>query len=266
MAWRNPRFDLISLGRLSGASWSAGTAFEAANPIAHISDARAQTVGTFNASASDQYVQLDRGAGWDSDKSAGSLFIPEGHNLDGEDIRVEGDDEPTFTAPQALIATATTISGTGPIHLQFDAGIKYADRYIRVTFEGSQQPTLPQVVIGNLVELTRGPEPDFVEEPRPTALVYETFSGARAALSRGNARRRFRYTFRRVLDTTDLTVLEWLADHTFEEPVVVDPAYDDETPRWMHVVDIGRRNDHPNPAGVSGKRRRYDVTFEEHLA
>lgn len=266
MAWRNPRFDVFSLGRLSGASWSAGTAFETANPVAHIHDNRAQTVGRFNASAADQYVQLDRGVGWDTNVSAGSLFIPEGHNLDGEDLRVESDDNAGFASPAALIATATTISGTGPIHLQFDAAIKSIERYIRVTFEGTQQPTLPQVVIGNLVELTRGPEPDFVEEPRANVFAFESFTGARSVLGRGTSRRRFRYRFRRVQGANDLTFLEWVANHNFEEPIVVDPAYDDETPRWMHVVDISRRNDHPNPAGVSGKRRGYDLVLEEHLA
>jgi hypothetical protein len=262
MAYRNPRWGLLHAAREAGAAAITSTTEDASFPHENLIDDRAGTLFKFTASAANLQIDLDRGAGFAALTGIDRLYIPDGHNLSST-IDVFEDDNSGFSSATTLLS-AGAVPASGAVDLDITES---SERYIRVEFNGTGQWELPQLILTKTLTTTRGPDPDWRGPvPEENALHARKASGATAHLQLGADQDSWRFVYNRVLEATDLTNLDSLLDLGSTPVFLFDPPDDSAYPAILATLTLrDRRNDHPNPAGVSGRRMRYEFSLLEHI-
>lgn len=259
MAWRPPRFGILHAARLAGASaLSVANSSDPGTPLAYLVDGF-RVAHKMSADAVDHHLQLDRGAG--TLEAIDRMFIPEGHNYDGEEIKVEAADDAAFTSNVTEILAATTISGTGLIDETLTSNTQ---RYVRMTLGDGVSlwtPETPEWVLTRTrVTSQIGPNPrTWPDTFRPSRTRIDLPSGVSASIVKGAMRRFFRFDYDVVDNAADQAVLDdLLVGGQNGDPILLDPPFDDEPALWVQFDDDAVREfDHPAPQ----KARGYRYTF-----
>jgi hypothetical protein len=269
MPYRNPIYAFLHAARDAGAAAiSTNNAF-APNAAAFLVDDQAGALGTFTDPETNHQIDLNRGAAGLEELT--SLIIPEGHNLNGSNIRVQTDDNPGFSSP-TVIKASTAISSAQQIIAGLTIGGETARRYqyVRLDFpsSGSINPELPELIYTAQRTTSRGLEPGWLDMLAHNTLEFPKESGAEAALALGPDRRILEYRYRDVIEAADFALFdELLAECGTARPFWLWPPWTEEAPLWVRLAANVRQQQDPSvPAATISPRRQIDLSAREHLA
>lgn len=261
MAWRNPQYNFVHAVRTAGAASITPTPAAAAGfPVDNLIDDRAGSLFKFTSSGAGSTLVIDRGAG--SLDAIDRLLIPAGHNITGT-IDLEADDNAGFTSPTALLTNEAV--ATGLIDETFASN---TERYLKITFDATGTWEITQLIFTEKRTTTRGPNPlpGWPDQLIDNTLLFPKASGVVAALELGADRRRIQYDYRVLESADELVFSDLWTECATARPFFLDPAYDDETPIWVRLVEpIERRLDTVAPQSDSRKYFRRLIMLE-HLA
>lgn len=252
MAYRNPRFAYLHAARDAGAAaitLATGT-FETDGQKEFLSDGQF-TLARITHSGSVVELDVDRGAA--GLEAIDRLVIPVGHNLDTIVWNVESGS----SFPPTTSRGAGTFSGAGIIDESLTSS---TDRYWRLNLVGSVTHEIPQLLFTATVTTSiRGPEPPWIDRVLDGAIRNEKQSGARAILQPAPSRRLFEYSYRAVKNADRTTLRALIAAVGRHQPFILDPAFDDEGPVWVELIDDPDTSyDFPAPSlGTKGQRFRF---------
>jgi hypothetical protein len=224
-------------------------------------DDRAGSLCTFAGSAADHYYQIDRGAtGLDA---ITRLIIPSGHNLGGNTITLQADDDVAFGSATALLTTSAVAAGL--IDKTFASN---QERYLRLSINGTGTWAVPELVFTNTRTTTRGPEQGWVDMLLHNTLDFTKESGSIASLALGADRRLFELTYRDVILTADLLVFsDLISTCGTSKPFWVDEPFTGSDPIWMKLTEDSRQVQDPAiPAATDAPQKRIELSMLEHLA
>lgn len=272
MSWRAPRYSIDHYARAAGlAAITGANAFSTTQPKDHLIDDRSGTLCTFAATASDHYLQLDRGSGSLNDLDR--CWLPGGHNWLGWDVRVRSATDAAITAGVTTLvdpSVAYTAGGSGglsvpvdPLDFIFTASTQ---RYVRLDWpnEVTINPAEGELVYSRVRTLKRGPEPAWDDGEQSNVSVSPLESGAEVVIVRGVNRRRLRKRYRLVTLAADLAIWQELVDLGPSGPLLVDPAFDTEAVVWMRIVDDVLRSQDPQaPAQTDAPRSVLEIELLE---
>lgn len=261
MAWRAPRYCLLHAARAAGAAAiTSANAFATAEPKDHLIDDRAGSLARFSGSASDHDIRIDRGAG--TLEAVDRVWIPSGHNVNGQTLTVESSTTGAWGGEETSRASFT--AGTGAID---ESVTSNTDRHIRLTIGGTGTWALGELVFTRTRTVSRGPEPGWEDEELSNTASLDLRSGAAAVLVQGVNRRRFRFSYRAVSSADDLTFFSDLVAAAASYPILVDPAFDDESAVWVRLPeDVSRKQDPLVPAATDAKRTSFEFELLENVA
>jgi hypothetical protein len=272
MAWRVPRFAYLHALRDAGASAITGlNDFHADFPKTRLIDERSSVNTKFNASASDHYIQVDRGS--PTRTGINRLFIPSGHNFTlTTNLRLRADGDAAMSTPTTLIDDTVLYGetgggkfvGTGDIDIPFTLN---SERYVRLDWPSqTDQWELPELWLSQTVwPLTRGPEPNWTDQKIDNAVSIPKSSGESPVIVLGAKQREFILNYARG-DTQDSAVLEIVFNAVgLSRPFIFDPPYDDEAAVVVKFVESMRVTwDHPVPTAAV-KTKRFTMHLLESL-
>jgi len=261
MSWRNPRYAYLHAARDAGAdaitlSHTAGTT----DYKDFLIDDRAGSLFKFAESSTGQTITIDRGSG--SLDAIDRLIIPAGHNITGT-IDLDADTTSGFTSATVLLSGESV--STALIDETFSSN---SEQWLRLTFNGTGQWEIPELIFTSTKTTTRGPEQGWVDMIQHNTLHLPLESGVVASLARGLDRRRIEYVYRDVNDSGDLAVFAaLLATCGTSRPFILDPAFDTETPLWMKLIEDSQQQQDPAvPAATDSTKRRITLPMLEHIA
>jgi hypothetical protein len=259
MTWSNFIYMFQHAARDAGAAAITGNnAFHADFPKDFLIDDRAGSLCKFNGSASDHWIQIDRGSG--SLGNFSRMIIPSGHNLDGTTLTVKtGASSPPGT---------TRFTGAVAAGIIYEAVTINSDRYVRLEVTGTGTWEIPQLIYTTARTTTRGPEPGWGDYFQHNTLDFQKESGAIASLSLGADRRLFELDYRDVNLAADLLVFsELLTTCGTSKPFHIFPAFDTSTPLWVKLTDDSRQTqDESVPAATDSPMKHIRLSMLEHLA
>lgn len=262
MSWRNPRYAFLHAGRDAGAAaLTPSPAADADFPVDFLVDDRAGSLFKFGSSSSSAQVDLDRGAA--GLEALDRLLIPSGHNLGGNTITLEADDNAGFSSPTTLLNAVAVSAG-----LIDQAFASNTERYLRLSIGGTGTWEIPEWVLTRTRTTTRGPEPGWEDYHEHNTLEFTKESGSIASLSLGPDRRVFAYRYRDVKDSDDLAVFsELIAAVGTARPFYLDPAFDTEAAIWVKLSEDSRQRQDPQvPAATDATQREIELRLREHVA
>lgn len=265
MSWRNPQYAYRHAARDAGAAAITPDATVDANfPKQNLIDNRMTVPFKWTNSIIDHQIDIDQGASFPTELNR--LWIPPGHNLPTAHIQVEEDDNSGFTSPTTLFAD-TLIGGltTTAVDITITAS---SERYLRVSF-----PTVAgawefnQLFITELITTTRGPEPNWIDQPRSNVLQFESGDSVQLDPDQRFIEYSYRWLGREV--ATDLTKIEALVDYvSTHRPFLLDTAYDiadgGATLMMKMERDARARNDVRAPQ-VTARRKGISIAMLEYL-
>jgi hypothetical protein len=268
VAWRSPRFAHHHALLEAGVSaLSFANAVDADKPADFLLDNRAASLFGFATAESDHYIQVDRGAG--TLAVLERVWIPSGHNIAGNTIRIRSADDAAMS-----VSVANILGGTAVPAGAFDADLtgstaQRQKRYVRLEFtSGTVAWELGELLLTVTEELSIGIEQRWGDEPNHNHLVFPKESGIEAALELGPSRRGFEFTWRAV-PAADRAILEALdAAVGRSRPFLLDPPYDSEPAVWVKQErDLEGREETELPAEtVPDRVWRYRMRALGHLA
>lgn len=261
MTWRNPQYSFVHAARTAGAAAISTVPGVAAGfPVDNLIDDRAGSLFKFTSSGADSKIIVNRGAG--SLDPIDRLLIPAGHNITGT-INLLADDSAGFPDPTTLLSGEAV--ATGLIDETFALN---SQQFVKINFNADGQWQIPQLILTEKRTTDRGPDPlpGWSDQLIDNTLLFPKSSGVVAALELGVDRRRIEYDYR-VLETADeLVFAELWTECATARPFFLDPAYDDEPPIWVRLVEpIERRLDTIAPQSDARAYFRRLVMLE-HLA
>ena len=265
MSYRNPRWCVLHAAKDAGVSAITVLSEDANFPKENLIDDRAGSVFK-NASAAVQTIVVDRGAG--TLEAVDRIFFPNPGNLElgTGGWTLEAADDSGFTTNLTSLVASGTIQlpgSTTPVSEEFTSN---AQRYVRFTSASSVILVIPQLILSKVRTTERGPAADWRgPTPRSNVLAAEKSSGAVAHFQRGPDRNEYRFEYRRVKETDDLAALDALFAAGEASVFVFDPPDTTDPSILATVARRERQNDHPAPAGISGRRLLYEFELLEHL-
>ena len=272
MAWRSPRFGILHAARDAGAAGVTGAnAFSTTQTKDHLLDDRAGTLTTFAATASDHYIQVDRGAA--GLEAIDRLWIPLGHNFSGWDVQLASSTTGAFAGEETQRinhATTYTVGGAGGLSVpatQLDFTFTSSDdRYWRMDWpnEVTINPALGELLLTRTRSTVRGPEPGWSDNIEANVQTTALASGVRPVLVNGADNASYAFNYRAVDDVTDQAIFDLLVTTGLNNPILLDPPYDTNTSVWVQVVESSRVQDESVPATTDAKTPRYQFRFLGH--
>lgn len=258
MAWRNIRLYYLHAARAVGsANITSNVSFTTSKDF--LVDDRGGSICRL-ASGTNNYIQLDRLV---AGTTINKLYIPAGHELNGCTIRLESDDNSTFSSPATMLA-ATAISSSAAINYDVTGS---GERYVRLTLQTAGVWGLGELYLSQQRTLVRGPESGWRDEYFYPAQVFEKRTGARPAAEFGTRLRSLGFSFRNVgiNDLAFWSALESTVGIT--RPFLMDLPFDDEGSIWCSLDQpISRTFDPKVPEGPSGKLYAQTVSVMEWAA
>lgn len=264
MAYRNPRFYFEHALRRAGAASIGGTSFDASYPLARVYDSAISRNGKFGASAANQYVKLDRGAGFGSLDDPDTLIIPSGHNLGTATLEVR---HHTSDPPDGVTGTTryTGAQAAGLRVLTFTGDWSF--RYGSITVTTSGQWEFGELWLTKLrTTTTASPDPDWTDGWLANMVETKMRSAETYRLELARPLRYFRFRYH-ALSSSDLAVFTDMQVTTRDGlyPLWVDPPDDTETTLFMRIIGgMEFKQDHPVPG--AGATYSLELRLVEELA
>lgn len=270
MAFRNFRYSFLHAARDAGVSaLSSNNGVVSGYPLDNLIDSMAGYICRLDTVAADHYLQLNRGAA--GLEEIDRLYIPVGHNLNTETVRVRTDTTTAFS-PGTEILAETAISSAAAIDLPMTGGneTQRKAQYVRLDFPnaGSIQPELPELVYSRIRAPSVGPEKGWTDMLIHNTQDFMKRTGVVASLSRGADRRLFELVYRDVDLPADLAIFsELITTCGTSLPFLVDPMFDTEAVVWMKQVDDSRQGqDQAVPATTETPMKQVHLNMLQHLA
>lgn len=219
--WFGVRHSLRDAG---AASVTVLNAIDADDFKAFLHDERREVMH-FDAAEADHHVQVDLGTGF-AGIPVDFLFVPVGHNFDGQDIRIRDDDNDAMGSAAELYLVEPH-SGTGQIAV---AITESTQRYIRFDWNGDNfAPDIPELWLTLKLEPSQGAQPDWTDQRFYNVRTWITPSGDRGDLQLGASQRVFELTFPQIDAAADIAMLDQLVDDVgTEQAFLFKPPFDDE--------------------------------------
>ena len=263
MSYQGFRYCILHAARDAGAAAITGNnAFHADYPKDFLIDDRAGSLCKFNTSESDHYYQFDRGAS--GLEALIRLIIPSGHNLDGNTITLQADDDVAFGSPTALLTTSAVAAGL--IDKTFASN---TERYLRLLVNGTGAWEVGQIHLTRTRSMVAcGPERGWPDFKRHNTQDFPLESGVVASLSRGADRQVYELLYLDVEDSDDLAIFaDLIATCGTSKPFYLDPMFDTESVIWMKLSADSEQQQNPLvPASTDAPQKRIPLAMLEHLA
>jgi len=260
MAYRLPQFMFLHAAQDAGVgSITANNAVDSDYPLAHLIDNRPSSLMKFDASESDHWIKIDRGAA--GLEALDRLIIPAGHNLNPNCtfLAIQSNTSDSFPGGSTRGSIAT------PPNAMIDLDLTEEDpehRWLFINFTGSDAYELGQLFFSHSrVMTTRGPDPGWVERPVPSMIRREL--ATREANSLLAANRKAWSLKHNALDSTDVAILDDLLDAVGvgAAPFYYDSTESTDDPRLMRISNLAPRREQDHPAPKSGDPT-YQVEIE----
>lgn len=263
MTWQGFKYNILHAARDAGAAAISDNSngWLTANPKDFLIDDRAGSLATFDSSENDHYIQVDRGAS--GLEAITRLIIPSGHNLDGNTITLEADDDVAFGSATALLTTSAVAAGL--IDKTFSSN---TERYLRLSINGTGAWAIPQLIFTRTRTTDRGPERGWPDYLAHNTQDYPMKSGVVASLSEGADRQVYELLYLNVDLAADLSVFaDLIATCGRSRPFFVDKPFSGEDVIWMKLTqDSEQLQDPLVPASTDAPQKRIPLSMLEHLA
>lgn len=262
MAFRAPRyswFHQASEVGLSGISIPGTSDVAPGFPLARLIDDRRSVNFKFSASHASHYLQVDRSAL--PMLGINRLFIPTGHNFQGEDFRLRAAASSDMSGSVDLVATKA--APAGDIDEEFALT---ALQYIRLDWPSAAgQWELPELFLSNMQLITRGPEPAWTEQYIHNAITLDKANGEAPVIVTGPPQKEWKLRYRRTYVLDGYYLDQMILYVGIARPFLFDPPYDIQPAVMCRFVQSPRRQfDHPNPE-LGLYNNRYDFHLREVL-
>ena len=263
MAWRNvqlyyqhaARTAAIAVGDTAITSNATFT-----TPKGHLVDDRAG-IRTALSSGANNYIQVDTGPA--SPPTVDHLFIPAGHNLNGCSIKLESDDNASFTTPTTMLGS-TAITGSAAISLDVTSS---AERYYRLTFITSGTWQISELFLTRKQTLSRGPDQGWEDGYVFPVEIYAKRTGARPAAEFGSKLRVLEFEFKRVGETDYAQFAALLNAVGTTRPFLLDVPFDTSGQIWCSLLaPLETNSDKPNEQATGERRYRVRMRVQEWAA
>jgi hypothetical protein len=238
VAYRNPAFLVRNRVADAGASAITSSTTATGQGKERLIDSRIAKLARFNASAANQFFEVDFGSAVSIDR----MVIPVGHNLNGCSVELLAD----TTATPTTVRDSFT-AGSGVIDRSFGP---HSYRYWRIKFVTSGQWELGEWVLGDYQQTAEG----IVQEwsaPRKSSVRVKEFPSREALLIEAAVRRRFEMTHQ-ACSAADLAIYDEVLDRGVGRPFWFWSPDDSLTsPLFVRLEDdADREQDSPNPKGT----------------
>jgi len=249
VAFRNPQFLTHHAMRLAGAAAIGGTAMAAGFPVARVFDSAGARRARFGGVVANQFVKVDRGAGFAALPALDRLLIPAGHTLDGCTVEVRHHTSDPADGITGTLVGSVAVTGSALIELALSPAI--SNRWALVNFATAGTAwEVGELWLGTVNALTMGsPEIDWRSSRIPRLLETTLESGATFRAAKGATRRGWRVTYK-WLDASDLVVFDALEADTADRlfPFFWYDFDSTHGPVLVELVgDVERTQDHPVP-------------------
>lgn len=214
MAYRNPSFGSHHMLRLAGAAAIGGSAFNATKVRARAHDSASGKLAAFNGTTANQFVKVDRGAGYASLAQPTALIIPAGHNLTGAHVDVRGhtSDPPDGVTGTVLVSGYPIVAGVN--YVPFAAlTMRYASITVQESGTAWEFGELWATVFAT--PSIASPDPAWEDERIPRIVETTLESGVTFRQAKGATRRSWRVTYNAVgIYAPDLVLFRTLESDT----------------------------------------------------
>ena len=250
MAYRQPLFLSHHALRLAGAAAIGGTAMHVDFPVARAFDSAGLRRARFGGTAANQYVKVDRGAGFAALQTLDRLIIPAGHNLNGCTVQVRQHTSDPAAGTDGTLIGSQAVTGSALVEIALSPAL--SNRYAIVNFVTAGTAwEFGELWLGKLNALTTSsPEPEWTEAPLARIAETELESGAVFRVARGQTKRTYRLRIPWNA-AADVAVFDFLLSDT-ADGLFPFYFYDmDSTHAAVRVELVGglpRRQDHPVPS------------------
>jgi hypothetical protein len=251
VTYSNPAFGIIHALRETGAANITSNNAITNTEITYLLDSRVGELFTFDGSAANHYIDINRGAGPDA---IDRMVVPSGHNWTGT-IDLLADSVATFDSPATILLDDQAVSA-GVLDISFASN---SDQYIRLLWNGTGTWATPEFWLTKRRTMIAGPVWPWVDAWKYNVLDFPKPSGDIATLEQGTKQRFFGMSWEAVFETADISVFDDLfANAGRAKPYLFWPPYGEDPLIVKMTVDPDRE------AGVTvpGVTESENITLE----